>query len=712
MSLKNKIFMKVAILTTLLISAICVASALFIVWEHRIYIQDDFQAQALVLAEETERLLLWNDLVSLRGHLKHVVRDHAIVEYAFVEKKGRPYVHTFPKGVPRSLLGRKEIAGNNLSVWEFQDAEGKVYYDVAAWAGKTNGVLHLGLRRDEIDRSLRPLLLMIAILGAATIFLGALLAALFSHWTTREVDQLTEALRKSKEKYHNIFEHANDAIFILDTSTFRCLEVNKNATQQLGYPQNELLKLSMKDISLNGDSFDEDILRRMRQGEVTIFENILKRQDGTELPVETSTRIIEYEDKPAIQSFVRNITERKRAEAAIREKEAQFRSLVNQAADAFFVHDLEGRIMDVNRRACESLGYTREELLALSVPDISLQYRRERVHKIWDTKVFGEPVTFESVHRRKDGTSFPVEVSIGSLQYAGGQDLVLALARDITERKQAEKALLNSNNDMERQVKVRTAELMGANEQLTHEIEERRRTEEELLSYQAQLRSLSSELLLTEERERRGIATDLHDRIGQSLAISKIKLGELQDSLSSSHLASLTNEVRSLLEQTIQDTRSLTFELSPPILYELGLEPAVEWFVEQIQERQGIPIKLNYDSQPKPLDERVRFLIFRATRELLLNVAKHSRARKAKVSITRKGDQLRVDVEDDGIGFEAANMVFHGGTSGGFGLFSIQERLYHLGGRLIIKSKAGKGTLATLVAPLRLEGETTERKVT
>ncbi len=508
MSLKRKVFVRIAFLISLLVASICVAASVFIIKEHRTDIKEHFRAQTLVLAEGVKRLILWNDPVALRRQLEWVVRNHSVVEYAFIEKKSKPYIYTFPEGVPKALLGRVPVSAYAPSVWTFQNSDRAVYYDVAARVGNMNTALHLGLGRDEIDQQNRSLISTIIILGGPPVMLGLLMAAFFSNWTTREVGLLTEALRRSEEKYRNIFEQANDAIFIFDASTFRCLDFNEYAAQQLGYSREELLQLSPKDISSKGDLFGEEILRQIRAGNITMFESIHKRKDGMEIPVETSSRIIEYEGRPAIQSIVRNISERKQAEISLRNSEAKFRSLVEQAADAFFVHDLEGRIVDVNRRACDSLGYTREELLALSVPDISLQFRSEKLLNIWNRMVPGEPVTIESVQRHKDGTTFPVEIRIGRLNHSGGRELVLALARDITERKQAEEVLLTAHDEMVRQVKVRTAELTAANERLKHEIEERRRTEERLLNYQGRLRSLSSELLLTEERERRGIATD------------------------------------------------------------------------------------------------------------------------------------------------------------------------------------------------------------
>jgi PAS domain S-box-containing protein len=230
------------------------------------------------------------------------------------------------------------------------------------------------------------------------------------------------------------------------------------------------------------------------------------------------------------------------------------------------------------------------------------------------------------------------------------------------------------------------------------DISERKASEEKIRVYEGQLRSLASELTLLEERERRRIASDLHDHIGQNLALSKIKLGELRSSVSSPLVRPL-DEIHGLIEQTIQYTRSLTFELSPPILYELGFEAAAEWLAEQIQEKHGISVDFEDDFEPKPLGKQMHVLLFKAVSELLMNVIKHAQAHKVKVAIQREGSNIRITVEDDGVGFDILEANQLGGVKG-FGLFSIRERLRHFGGSLQIQSGPRRGTLVTLLAPI------------
>jgi signal transduction histidine kinase len=163
----------------------------------------------------------------------------------------------------------------------------------------------------------------------------------------------------------------------------------------------------------------------------------------------------------------------------------------------------------------------------------------------------------------------------------------------------------------------------------------------------------------------------------------------------------MLEEVCELINQTIQATRTLTIEICPPILYELGFETALEWLCEKTQEQYGINTSFANDQQQKPLDDDIQSMLFQATRELLVNVAKHAQAHNARVGIQRVDSQVCINVEDDGIGFDMAAAEEKMGVGGGFGLFSIRERLKYLGGSLECNSQAGQGTRISIIAPLK-----------
>jgi signal transduction histidine kinase len=233
------------------------------------------------------------------------------------------------------------------------------------------------------------------------------------------------------------------------------------------------------------------------------------------------------------------------------------------------------------------------------------------------------------------------------------------------------------------------------------DITERKHAEAKLLMYQEKLQSLDSELSLVEESERRSIATDLHDQIGQTLSVIKMRCFELRNNLKEPNSLRQIDDIRELVKQTIQDTRTLTFELSPPVLYELGLVAAIDWLAEEFQLNHNLKCTVESDKKPKPLSQDIEIVLFRSVRELLINIVKHAGAKRVKITIRVNKKNLRVRVTDDGIGFSPQTKVTRDYKDQQFGLFNITERIRHLGGRLEMDSQKGKGTMVTLVAPLK-----------
>lgn len=231
---------------------------------------------------------------------------------------------------------------------------------------------------------------------------------------------------------------------------------------------------------------------------------------------------------------------------------------------------------------------------------------------------------------------------------------------------------------------------------------ERKRADERFFEYQAQLKSLVSELSLTDEHERHRISSELHANIIQSLAVSKLKLDILRQSVGGRELRKTLDEICGSLGEISSDTTSLASDLSSPILYELGFETAVAgWLSKEIEKKHGIETEFRDDGQIKPLDDDIRVLMFHNVQELLVNLAKHSQATKVRVSIDRLGSQIRVTIEDDGVGFDPAEAMSQAVARSKFGLFGIRTKLAHLGGHLEIESAPGCGCKVTIMAPLK-----------
>jgi len=232
------------------------------------------------------------------------------------------------------------------------------------------------------------------------------------------------------------------------------------------------------------------------------------------------------------------------------------------------------------------------------------------------------------------------------------------------------------------------------------EVIERIKAEEQVRIYQNKMRALAAELAVSEQRERRTIAEGLHDRIGQSMAMLNLRLGAAFQMLPDGESRDILSYARGLVGEIISDIRSLTFELCPPILYELGFGAAVSWLVEQTRQRYGLEASLRENGNQVNLVEEVLVTLFQGVREVLANVAKHAHARRVEVEVCWQSDELRTVVEDDGVGFNTEEVRKCRMKEGGFGLFNLQERLEYLGGRLDIFSERGSGTRVIMVAPL------------
>jgi signal transduction histidine kinase/ActR/RegA family two-component response regulator len=256
------------------------------------------------------------------------------------------------------------------------------------------------------------------------------------------------------------------------------------------------------------------------------------------------------------------------------------------------------------------------------------------------------------------------------------------LQQEIEERKRAEAALRQARHDLERRVQERTAELSQAVRTLEEQSEK--------------LRGLASELTLTEQRERRRLATILHDEHQQLLAAAKLRLVSLErteDPL----VRGTCREVSGLLEEVLESARSLSRELSPPILQTGGLVPAVDWLAHWMEEKHHLKIDVQADEAAVPESEDLIILLFQALREALFNVVKHAGVRAAKVQVARRDDRVHVVVSDMGTGFDPAALE----RAEGSGLIRIRERLKLLGGSLDIDSAPGQGSRIMLTAPLQ-----------
>ena len=281
---------------------------------------------------------------------------------------------------------------------------------------------------------------LVGVTGRVSVFGGLL----FRH---RRVER---ALRGRERQLRDLIDHAADAFFVHDSGG-KIMDCNRTACESLGYSREELLSLSVGDIE---ETFVpqqmENLWREMEPGVPLEVEGVHRRKDGSTFPVEVRVGLLERDGNRLMFALARDVTKRKEDEEALRESEERFRQLFENSADAFFIHDREGRILDCNTEACRALGYTREELLSMTVADITVRMLSEEEKKarrgetLWERVMRGEPgrlVGFDQNElRRKDGSTFPVEVGVGSIRYGEGRS-IFAAARDITARMELERRL-------------------------------------------------------------------------------------------------------------------------------------------------------------------------------------------------------------------------------------------------------------------------------
>jgi PAS domain S-box-containing protein len=360
-------------------------------------------------------------------------------------------------------------------------------------------------------------------------------------------------------------------------------------------------------------------------------------------------------------------------ELVLRESQARLAAFAEATFEGIVESD-EGRIVDCNEQFARMTGYCIADLKGTEIAALISPEDRSRV-----MPRIQESLAADAEHEmlRKDGSRMVVETH-GRPMSQGSARRHTAI-RDITARKRAEEELRQANMNLEEKVRKRTAAL-----------DQRA----------IQLRALAGEITLAEQRERRRMATMLHDHLQQLLVGAKFRtaiLGRRAEPL----VKLAAGEIENLLDEAISASRSLTAELSPPILHEGGLLPGLEWLARWMADRHGLIVDLVMERDIPPLVEDVKILLFESVRELLFNAVKHARVHNVSVNLRLTGGKsLQITVSDAGPGFDPSKLKAPGSTGGGFGLFSIRERLSLIGGRLDVRSSPGKGSRFMLITPI------------
>jgi PAS domain S-box-containing protein len=364
-----------------------------------------------------------------------------------------------------------------------------------------------------------------------------------------------------------------------------------------------------------------------------------------------------------MQGVMMDITNRREAEEALEQSEKGFRQLFESAADILILHG-RGGIIEVNQQACRSLGYTRGELLQMSLFDIEVGYSKKFLFDLWEKKG-GEVTTLSGIYRRKDGSTFPVEIRAGEVTYRG-QKLRLAMGRDITNRKRAEEALRASKEALEKSKE----------------------------NYQA----LAGQLLTAQEAERKRLARELHDDLTQRLGALAMDAEKLTQQPQSDQLA-VSAKLMAMKDKLVElsiDVHSISRRLHPAILDDLGLNDAIASECSTFGKREKIIINYQSKKLPRNIPKDIELGIYRIIQESLRNISKHAQATEAEISLSRKGKTIHLSIKDNGMGFDLSEVK----KKGGVGLASMKERAFLIGGDFSVQSQSGQGTVVEVIIPL------------
>jgi PAS domain S-box-containing protein len=486
-----------------------------------------------------------------------------------------------------------------------------------------------------------------------------------------EREKAEKAIKEGNEFLESVIESSGDGIAITDRKGY-ILSVNTALIKMCTFSKEELIGEHISMLTIEDKDLRAKILEKA--GELfekgfAFYESKHKAREGGYLDVECNISMVKDARGNYIAgvAIIRDITDRKRVEESLRKSEEKYHNLIEHANDAIVSINREGIIIGFNKKAEKMFGYSREEMLGKPSYVLVVEQNRKNQRKILEKfaetgfSLSMENKISEGKGLRKDGEEFTIEFSYFILDIHG-ESIATAIIRDISERKEAEEKLIHN---------------------------------------QEQLRSLASQLTKVEAQERRNIASYLHDHLGQELFAMKLQLEQLKKSSPAPHTITTLERVIARTNQMMSDMRTMSYELSPPILYELGLEAALEWIIEEMRTLRGFTITFTDDGQVKPLNDTTKVLLFQAVRELLNNVTRHAQSQNAEVFLARENGMVVIQVNDDGVGFEGSAADASKGKTQGFGLYSIKERLHYIGGDLAVESARNRGARITLKAPLK-----------
>lgn len=477
---------------------------------------------------------------------------------------------------------------------------------------------------------------------------------------TAALDHANAALRASEHRLRTIIETEPECVKIVSPEG-RLLEMNAAGLAMLDAARLE---------ELTAQPLIQFIVPEYRPAFVALHQQVIAGGAGTlefeTLGLKGTRRWMETHAVPlreaagqvtALLGVTRDVTRRKQAEAALRESEDRFRKAFEEGPLGIVMASLtDGRFIRANQAFCTLLGYPEEELLRLTFADVTHPEHRAVDAEAVRQLAAGQIQKHETEKRylKKNGAEIWAARALTKVRSADGKTFyALAMIQDTTERKQAEAA---------------------------------RRTAGERLGM------LSRQLIETQEAERRHLARELHDEMGQTLTAAKLHLQALQRFPDPVAQPERLEKAVGLVDRLLEDVRNLSLNLRPPMLDDLGLVASLRWLLDQRARAAGLQVRFEYDAFDKRPESALETACFRVAQEALTNVVRHAQAQNVFVELRREPDGVSLLVRDDGAGFLVAGAQQRAGRGGSLGLLGMEERAALLGGTVRVNSTPGKGT--------------------
>jgi PAS domain S-box-containing protein len=525
---------------------------------------------------------------------------------------------------------------------------------------------------------------------------GAIIGAIELGHDITERRRAGLALQQSEQRFRVILDSTTDAIVITDAAA-RIVEVNRRATLLYGYNREELLLLGIGDLDsdFSLQRHREIIWETLGPGETILIERRHCRKDGSLIPVEIHIGRMEVNGQPAMLNLVRDVSERKRTEQALLDRENSYRALFESSPNVLCIADFSGirRYFTEKEQGC---GVDHEAFFRENPGELAACMSRLRLSKINQAALdlFGAPSPQELIQG--------LFTIIGSETIQQTAGWVSAIERGDTSAEQ-EIVLRHFLTRAPIYCILRWNVVPGCEDSYQQvmlsitDISARKNAENKLADHSAQLQQLSVRLVEMEEAERRRIAMELHDKIGQQLTAFGLSLNILEQSLppvERQAQGKRIDDMLRLMEEMTEQVRDIMADLRPPMLDDYGLGAALRWYAAIFGKRSGIRCVVQGEDIPR-IPSQIEMALFRVVQEALNNVAKHARASGVEIRSDLCGNRLILVVRDNGKGFSEADEADMPDTLK-LGLICMRERVASLGGTLAMTSVAGAGTSITI----------------